>query len=384
MAARRRRARSPEVWRVALLVAGAAVLVWAIWLAVRPAGPVRPAAGEEFGDRIRSLAREAGATGVDADQSIRKVDGVFVRRWRVRVTGCEPARRLAEALAVEAARRGGTVRTVPEAGCDAGRIRIDLGTEAFDIRVSVAPAGEKRTRRPSPTPVPTATPTLPPQRRGRLAILLDDAGQNLDLVPRLERLPQQVAVAVLPFLPASSETAVRLHEAGHEVWLHLPMEPEGYPRRNPGPGAVLTSMSEAEIRATVRSAINNVPFIVGVNNHEGSRATANLRVMTWVMQELAARGLAFIDSRTTKYTVAEDAARAQGIPAGRRKVFLDNQRNPAAVHRQLDHAVYLARRDGTAIAIGHCNAVTVSVLEAEAPRLWKRKVDLVPPSKLVH
>jgi polysaccharide deacetylase 2 family uncharacterized protein YibQ len=250
--------------------------------------------------------------------------------------------------------------------------------------VSVAPAGEKRTRRPSPTPVPTATPTLPPQRRGRLAILLDDAGQNLDLVPRLERLPQQVAVAVLPFLPASSETAVRLHEAGHEVWLHLPMEPEGYPRRNPGPGAVLTSMSEAEIRATVRSAINNVPFIVGVNNHEGSRATANLRVMTWVMQELAARGLAFIDSRTTKYTVAEDAARAQGIPAGRRKVFLDNQRNPAAVHRQLDHAVYLARRDGTAIAIGHCNAVTVSVLEAEAPRLWKRKVDLVPPSKLVH
>ncbi len=385
MAARRRKPGWPDVWRIALLVAAGVVVLLAIWLAVRP-GP-RPSANtqeKEFGDRVTALARDVGASeeGVLADENIRKVDGVFVRQWRIIVPDCGAARRLAGALEREASAWGGTLRASQEGECAAGRIRIDLGTEAFDLHVSRA--GEVR-KRATPTPrAPAATPTLPPNRRGRLAILLDDAGQNLNLVSRLERLPPQIAVAVLPFLPASSETAARVFHAGHEVWLHLPMEPEGYPHRNPGPGAVLTSMSEAEIRATVRSALNNVPHVVGVNNHEGSKATANLRLMTWVMQELAARNLAFIDSRTTKFTVAEDAARAQGISAGRRHIFLDNRRTPGAVREQLDEAVYRARRDGFAIAIGHCNPVTISVLEEEAPRLWKRKVKLVAPTKVLR
>ncbi len=385
MAARRRSARGIPPWRIALvgLAAGAAVV--ALWLVLGRGHGVAERPAGEFGDRVVELARKAGAPegGVEQDVAIRKADGVFIRQWRVRVPGCGEAVRLAQALEGEAARWGGTVRTERRDGCEAGAIRVDLGTEAFDIRVRFRPRKWPRPR-PTATPKTRPTPTLAPDRHGRLAILLDDGGQSLGLVPRLERLPPQIAVSVLPFLPASTETASRLHRAGHEVWLHLPMEPEGYPRRNPGPGAVLTSMSEAEIRSTVRSAINSVPFVVGVNNHEGSRATANLRVMTWVMQELAARGLCFIDSRTTKHTVAEDAARAQGIPTGRRHVFLDNVRNPGAIRKQLDRAVYLARRDGAAIAIGHCNAVTVSVLEAEAPRLWKRNVELVPPTKLLH
>jgi len=385
MAARRRSTRGVPPWRIALVGVAAGAVVIALWFALgRGRGESRRPTGE-FGDRVVALARRAGAAdgGVEQDVAIRKVGGVFVRRWRVRLPGCGEAVRLAHALESEAARWGGTVRTGRVGGCDAGTIRVDLGAEAFDIRVQFRPRRQPRPR-PTATPRPHPTPTLSPDRHGRLAILLDDGGQSLDLVPRLERLPPQIAVSVLPFLPASTETASRLHRAGHEVWLHLPMEPEGYPRRNPGPGAVLVSMSEGEIRSTVRSAINSVPFVVGVNNHEGSRATANLRVMTWVMQELAARGLCFIDSRTTKHTVAEDAARAQGIPTGRRHVFLDNVRDPGAIRRQLDRAVYLARRDGAAIAIGHCNAVTVSVLEAEAPRLWKRKVELVPPTKLLR
>ncbi len=386
MAARRRKGPAVPAWRIALVAVGAGVLLIGLWLALgrTHSGPERPSG--EFGDRVLALAREAGARhgDVEGDLSIRKVDGVFVRRWRVTLPGCQAARRFAGALEAEAPRWGGSVRTEAAKGCPAGRIRVDLGTEAFAIEVRFRKEAKRPTPRPTATPRPRPTPTIPPERHGRLAILLDDAGQSLDLVPRLEKLPPQIAVAVLPFLPASTETAARLHRTGHEVWLHLPMEPEGYPKRNPGPGAVLTSMSEAEIRATVRSALNNVPFVVGVNNHEGSRATANLRVMTWVMQELAGRGIAFLDSRTTKYTVAEDAARAQGVRTGRRNVFLDNVRTPAAVRSQLEHAVYLARRDGSAIAIGHCNPVTVSVLEAEAGRLWKQKVELVPPTKLLH
>lgn len=384
-AARRRKASGVPAWRIALIGVAAGVVVIALWLVFGRGGGGRERPTGEFGDRVTELAAAAGAPkeGIEADTAIRKVDGVFVRTWRIRFPECAAAVRFARAVESEAARWGGTVRTERAGGCEAGRVHVDLGAEAFDIRLRIGRAARRRPR-PTATPRPRPTPTLSPERTGRLAILLDDGGQSLDLVPRLERLPPQIAVSVLPFLPASAETASRLHRAGHEVWLHLPMEPEGYPRRNPGPGAVLTGMSEAEIRATVRSALNNVPFAVGVNNHEGSRATANLRVMTWVMQELAARGLAFIDSRTTKRTVAEDAARAQGIPTGRRNVFLDNVREPAAIRKQLDRAVYLARRDGAAIAIGHCNPVTVSVLEAEAPKLWKRHVTLVPPTKLLH
>jgi polysaccharide deacetylase 2 family uncharacterized protein YibQ len=242
----------------------------------------------------------------------------------------------------------------------------------------------------TPTPVPPSEPTATPRprpapgARGRLAILLDDAGQSLDLVPAARDLADEVAIAVLPFLPHSAEVAEAMNAAGHEVWLHLPMEPQGYPDNDPGPGAVFVGMSDSEIRAAVHAAINDVPHVVGVNNHMGSRATADLRVMTWVMQELGARQLAFIDSRTTTETVAEQTARTLGVPSGRRNVFLDNQRSAPAIRRQLAEAVEKCRLDGQAIAIGHLDAVTIQVLDDELPGLARRGADLVRPTELMR
>jgi polysaccharide deacetylase 2 family uncharacterized protein YibQ len=141
-------------------------------------------------------------------------------------------------------------------------------------------------------------------------------------------------------------------------------------------------MTEDEIRTTVRSALNNVPHVVGVNHHMGSKASADLRTMTWVMQEISVRGLAYVDSRTSVRTVAEDAARAQGVPTGRRHVFLDNERERPAIRRQLAEAIYRARMEGSAIAIGHMARVTIEVLEDELPRVKDLGADLVPPSKL--
>jgi polysaccharide deacetylase 2 family uncharacterized protein YibQ len=175
-----------------------------------------------------------------------------------------------------------------------------------------------------------------------------------------------------------------MHQGGHEVWLHLPMEPERYPESDPGPGAVFVGMTDSEIRSAVHAAVNSVPHAVGVNNHMGSRATADLRVMTWVMQELHARNLAFIDSRTTRDTVAEDAARTLGVPSNRRHVFLDNQRSAASIRKQLEEAVELCRLEGEAIAIGHLDPVTVEVLAEELPTLAKRRADLVRPTALVR
>lgn len=384
MAARRRSGHGG--WLLALLVILLAGVVLALLLLFRGGGRAAEKGTEDFGDRLRALAERRGAVsrGVRADDPIRKVGGVFVRTWRITVPDEDAVRGLVADLQSEAASWQGRSQAEEAQPPAAARLRVELGGEAFDVEVLLA-------ARPTPTVAPTVPPATPtatprpsprPGSRGRLAILLDDGGYSLDLVPLVVALPRSVAVSVLPFLPHSAEVAAAVHRGGHEVWLHLPMEAGS--GENPGPGAVKVGMSPDEIRTTVHSALNSVPHAVGVNNHMGSKATADLRTMTWVMQELSARGVAFVDSRTSVDTVAEAAARSQGVPTGRRHVFLDNDRNRRAIRLQLAEAVYRSRTEGPIIAIGHLVPVTVEVLEEELPTLDARGVTLVPPTKLVR
>ncbi len=386
---RKRRASSSLGLRVVVVAVVFVTLAAIVWWVTRGGGPT-PArhAGthREFGARLKELAGRRGATTIDADDPIRKINGVFVRTWWITVPDVRCGHDLEADLASEAPRWQASLRRETPGRHDWARLRFSLRVEVFDIHLRIG-MKETAVRRPPTTkasPRPTQRPALAAGARGRLAIMLDDAGLRMDVVKQAARLPKAVAVSILPFLPHSADAAIALHRAGHEVWLHLPMEPVGYPREDPGPGAILVRMPESAVRFAVRSALNDVPFIVGVNNHMGSRATANLRVMTWVMQEIAARHLAFIDSRTTVKTVAEEAARAQGLRTGRRNVFLDNVQTPESIRRQLDEAVYDARRNGHAIAIGHVHPVTIRVLARELPHLSARGADLVPPSKLVR
>jgi polysaccharide deacetylase 2 family uncharacterized protein YibQ len=372
-------------WQITtLIVVAVLVLAALIWMLVRgESGPTKP-----FDARLLELAAERGVAGdaISADDPIRKVDEVFVRTWRLDFPN-RPARDgFLGDLQIEGTARGAQLTYPEELGAEVVRLRVGFDVEAFDLRLSVkrpepdaAPPVEA-TRIPSPTPKPQPAPDA----RGRLAILLDDGGQKLDLVSMAAALPVEVGFAILPFLPKSAETAVALHEAGHEIWLHLPMEPENHSASDPGPGAILMTMNSDDLRTTVHSAINNIPFVIGVNNHMGSKATADLKTMTWVMQELKARDMAFIDSRTTIHTVAEEAARAQGVPTNRRHVFLDNERSAAAIRTQLDEAVYRSRLEGEIIAIGHIDKVTINVLSRELPDLGERGADLVKPSDLVR
>jgi polysaccharide deacetylase 2 family uncharacterized protein YibQ len=344
----------------------------------------------DFGDRLRELAAARGSTAGDvaADDPIAKIDGVFVRSWAIGVPNQEAMHALESDIIAEAGRWQAVVTRGPVDVDDSRRFRLDFEGEAFDLRLMIVRRQhyvlEAPTAAPSRAPTATPRPKPAPEARGRLAILLDDAGQSQDLLGMAIALPDSVGVAILPFLPHSAEVARAMHAAGHEVWLHLPMEPEGYPRSNPGPGAVLTTMTDGEIRAAVHAALNNVPHVIGVNNHMGSKATADLRTMTWVMQELKGRGVSFIDSRTTRRTVAEEAARAQRVPVNRRHVFLDNERTEAAVRRQLAEAITRCRMEGEAIAIGHLARVTIEVLLDEYPTFSERGADLVAPSDLVR
>jgi hypothetical protein len=149
------------------------------------------------------------------------------------------------------------------------------------------------------------------------------------------------------------------------------MEPSG--EANPGAGAIFTSQTDEEIAYLLQKHVETLPGIIGVNNHMGSLATADPRVMGVVMSTLAERGLFFLDSRTTAESVARHAAEARGVPFAERSVFLDNERSGDAVAVQLDEAAALAEEEGYAVAIGHVTSDVVATVVAQRREEYRRR-----------
>ena len=237
-----------------------------------------------------------------------------------------------------------------------------------------------------PRPAPTS-PTPPPEKatapaRARIAIVIDDLGNDREALERIARWPFAVGGAVLPGLAGSADAARRLAASGKEVLLHLPMEPDGYPAVQPGPGVILRSDDDEKIAHTLIDDLATVPGAVGVNNHMGSAATADLRVMRAVVRVLAARGLYLLDSRTSEATVARRVADEAALPAVSRRVFLDAVPKASAIERAYRELLSTAKREGEAIAIGHPHPATLDLLERELPRL--EGVRLVRVSELVR
>jgi uncharacterized protein len=221
----------------------------------------------------------------------------------------------------------------------------------------------------------------------RLAIIIDDLGGDASAAASVIALPFPLTASVLPNLPFSADVADEAYRRGDHVMLHLPMESES--ESNPGgaqpePVELRVGMNAEQVSSILASMLATVPHAAGVNNHEGSRATADRALMNVVMAAIRERGLYFIDSRTTAATVAYDAAESAGVPAASRKVFLDDTPTREAVLAQLDLAVRDARRDGSAIAIGHPRPATVAALTEGVPRLRTEGIELVFASDLVH
>jgi hypothetical protein len=217
---------------------------------------------------------------------------------------------------------------------------------------------------PTPAPEPTASRGL-----ARIAIVIDDLGNDREALERIARWPYAVAGAVLPGLPGSVDSARRLAGSGKEVLLHLPMEPDGYPEVRPGPGVILRSDTDERITQILTDDLASVPGAVGVNNHMGSAATADARVMRAIVRVLAQRGLFLLDSRTTEATVARRVADEASVPAVSRRVFLDAVTTDRAIERAYRELLARARQDGSALAIGHPHPATLDLLERELPRL---------------
>ena len=215
-----------------------------------------------------------------------------------------------------------------------------------------------------------------------VAIVIDDLGLSHQRTDRVVALPRPLTLSMLPYGHGLQGLASRARAAGHEVMLHIPMQPT-LADADPGPGALLTSLSGAEIDRRLAADLDRFDGYVGVNNHMGSAFTADGPGMEHVMRALHRRGLLFLDSMTTAKSVGMATAQRFGVPAIARDIFIDAEDDPAFIRHQLREVEKLARERGWAVAIGHPHPDTLDALEAWLPGLRGRGIVQVPLSYLV-
>ena len=227
-----------------------------------------------------------------------------------------------------------------------------------------------------------AVPVVIPSNAPLMSIVIDDLGINVRNAARTIALQGPLTLAFMSYarnLRAQTETA---RAAGHELLLHLPMEPQDYDE-DPGPNVLLTRLSPEENLFRLRWALERFEGYIGVNNHMGSRFTQDEKNMALVMNELSARGLIFLDSRTVRGSVSGRVARKFGVPFIGRDVFLDNEPTMEKVLERLVELEAVARRYGRAIGISHPHKGTLDALDSWLPKMAERGFALVPLSALV-
>ena len=248
-----------------------------------------------------------------------------------------------------------------------------------------------------PDPAEPSAPLEPPQPAWQrfaadegsphgpmIAVVIDDLGMNRPTTKAAIDLPSPLTLAFLSYAPDLSQWSERARGAGHELLLHVPMEPVGR-GLDAGPRVLEVGLAAEEVRARLLWALDRLPGFVGINNHMGSRFTADEPAMMQVMEVLERRGLLFLDSRTSAASRGWQAAVASGVPYAVRDVFLDHEHaDQTAIRQQLDRLESIARRQGYAVAIGHPHATTLAVLRHWLPAAAQRGLSLVPVSTIVQ
>ena len=225
--------------------------------------------------------------------------------------------------------------------------------------------------------------TTPDETSPRIALIVDDIGYDRAVVKKLLGLNLPITLSILPKSPFTKSIVHEARKYHVEIMLHQPMEPFEYPRINPGPGTLLTSMTPDELVRQLVQNLEEMPFVSGVNNHMGSRMTASESQMRQVFSVLKQRNLFFVDSRTTEKTICRPSANLLQIPFGERDVFIDHFQDNDFIKKQLYELVRIATTHGEAIGIAHPYTRTYQVLKTILPDL-KQKVRFVPVSEMVR
>ncbi|MDC7217851.1 MAG: divergent polysaccharide deacetylase family protein [Spirochaetales bacterium] len=230
-----------------------------------------------------------------------------------------------------------------------------------------------KTQKPAPVKLDPNAP--------KLAIVIDDMGEDLRLAKGLAALDAKITFSIWPNSSHVKKTIAIARKSGNEIMVHLPMQPKGYPKVNPGADALLVGMNADKISQITLAAISKVPGATGLNNHMGSSFTENYSGMLVALKQLHKKHLFFLDSRTTPKSAGRRAASKAGVTFYERNIFLDNVKDVGAIKYQLSKAAKIARKKGQAIAIGHPNHETLKAI-----RQWvaenKGKIRIVPVSSL--
>ncbi|MDX1804257.1 MAG: divergent polysaccharide deacetylase family protein [Alcanivorax sp.] len=219
------------------------------------------------------------------------------------------------------------------------------------------------------------------QAQPRIAIIIDDLGYSWRHGEAVTALPAAVTCAVIPRTPHGPTLARDAAAHGKEVLIHMPMAALHHVKLDPG--GLTPNMDRQALQTTVDQAIQLIPEARGMNNHMGSELTEDATPMHWLMDTLRQHRLFFVDSRTTSHSIAEQVARQSGLATAGRDIFLDNQRNLAAINRQFNKLLRLARQRGQAIAIGHPYPQTIHYLQQVLPLMQQAGIEVVPVSRLL-
>lgn len=217
----------------------------------------------------------------------------------------------------------------------------------------------------------------------KIVIVLDDIGHTTEHLDLLRQLGNQVTYAILPFLKHTAFFDQFSFQTGAEVILHMPLE--SIKGTIPGPGLILTSMTDDYALEVLRRSLASVPHAQGINNHMGSKGSADVRLMTLLLKEMKRSGLFFLDSRTTPESVTRTVASSIGFPATlKRDIFLDNTDTQDAVRQQVGHLAAIAKERGYAVGIGHYRYNTLEVLTEEIPSLKKEGYEFISLQELLR
>lgn len=214
----------------------------------------------------------------------------------------------------------------------------------------------------------------------KIAIIIDDIGYRATDKSALS-LPNQVTFSVLPHTPFGRSLAEQGNKQNREILLHVPME--SINNLTLGPGALTANMSEQSVQTSLAASIADIPHVIGINNHMGSKLTQMSEPMGWTMQFLKENDLFFLDSKTSQYSQARYMAKQAGIPNLQRHIFLDNLINEDYIEQQFTKLMRMSKRDGEVIAIAHPHPETIKVLKRMIPKLKQQNIELVTISKML-
>ncbi len=215
----------------------------------------------------------------------------------------------------------------------------------------------------------------PAQVKGRLAIVIDDCGSSLDILREFNAIPVPLTYAVMPDKPYTAASARSGYQAGRKIFVHMPMQP----LNTSSSEAIFIGedMSDSKVKATAAAILDQVPHAVGMNNHQGSLATADARLMKDVMAVLKQRGLVYLDSRTNSASVGDQTAASMGVATSRNNLFIDNDADVASVKARLRQGGQIALSNGSAVVIGHCRHNTAQAVRDMVQELAQEGVEIV-------